>query len=62
MVEDLLVDFDPQGALSAGLGVVASDIPTVFDIMVKKSPRLKMIGVNRFDARPFACQHRPFGC
>lgn len=32
----LLVDFDPQGALSAGLGVVAHDIKTVYDLMVEK--------------------------
>ena len=30
----LLVDFDPQGALSAGLGVVANDIDTVYDLML----------------------------
>jgi len=32
----LVVDFDPQGALSAGLGVVAHDIKTIYDLMVKK--------------------------
>ncbi len=32
----LLVDFDPQGALSAGLGVVAHDIKTIYDLMVEK--------------------------
>lgn len=32
----LLVDFDPQGALSAGLGVVAHDIKTVYDLMIEK--------------------------
>jgi len=33
----LLVDFDPQGALSAGLGVVAHDIKTIYDLMVEKT-------------------------
>ena len=30
----LAVDFDPQGALSAGLGVAAHDFPTVYDLML----------------------------
>lgn len=30
----LLVDFDPQGALSAGLGVVAHEIKSIYDLMV----------------------------
>lgn len=29
----LLVDFDPQGALSAGLGIIAHDGLTIFDLM-----------------------------
>jgi len=33
----LLVDFDPQGALSAGLGVVAHDIKTIYDLMTDSS-------------------------
>jgi len=32
----LVVDFDPQGALSAGLGVVAHDIKTIYDLMIEK--------------------------
>ena len=32
----LLVDFDPQGALSAGLGVIAHDIKTIYELMVEK--------------------------
>jgi chromosome partitioning protein len=32
----LLVDFDPQGALSAGLGVQAHDVPTIYDLMLGK--------------------------
>ncbi|WP_187976582.1 ParA family protein [Mycetocola sp. JXN-3] len=30
----LAVDFDPQGALSAGLGVVAHDTPTIYDLLL----------------------------
>ncbi|MFT4234988.1 MAG: ParA family protein [Microbacterium sp.] len=30
----LVVDFDPQGALSAGLGVQVHDIPTVYDLLL----------------------------
>ncbi|MBB4070945.1 ParA family protein [Canibacter oris] len=30
----LAVDFDPQGALSAGLGVPAHDVPTIYDLML----------------------------
>jgi chromosome partitioning protein len=33
----LLVDFDPQGALSAGLGVNAHDALTVYDLMLDRS-------------------------
>jgi chromosome partitioning protein len=32
----LAVDFDPQGALSAGLGVPAHDVPTIYDLMLSK--------------------------
>lgn len=37
----LVVDFDPQGALSAGLGIVAHDIKTVYDVMVEKDLRIQ---------------------
>jgi chromosome partitioning protein len=30
----LAVDFDPQGALSAGLGIVAHEVPTIYDLML----------------------------
>lgn len=30
----LLVDFDPQGALSAGLGIVSHDVPTIYDLLL----------------------------
>lgn len=29
----LAVDFDPQGALSAGLGVTTHDVPTIYDLL-----------------------------
>ena len=37
----LAVDFDPQGALSAGLGVQTHDIPTIYDLLLdtKRDPR-----------------------
>ncbi len=37
----LAVDFDPQGALSAGLGVPAHDVATIYDLMLGhvKDPR-----------------------
>lgn len=36
----LAVDFDPQGALSAGLGIPTHDIPTVYDLLLdtKRDP------------------------
>jgi chromosome partitioning protein len=37
----LLVDFDPQGALSAGLGIVAHDIKTVYDLMFEKDLKVQ---------------------
>ncbi|MDA4894981.1 ParA family protein [Streptomyces sp. MS2A] len=30
----LAVDFDPQGALSAGLGIATHDIPTIYDLLL----------------------------
>ncbi|MTE23199.1 ParA family protein [Microbacterium excoecariae] len=30
----LAVDFDPQGALSAGLGIATHDVPTIYDLML----------------------------
>lgn len=30
----LMVDFDPQGALSAGLGVATHDTPTIYDLLI----------------------------
>ena len=36
----LAVDFDPQGALSAGLGIATHEIPTVYDLLLdaKRDP------------------------
>ena len=36
----LAVDFDPQGALSAGLGIQTHDVPTVYDLLLdtKRDP------------------------
>ena len=42
----LLVDFDPQGALSAGLGVVAHDIKTIYDLMVEKNLQVQDVIVS----------------
>ena len=37
----LAIDFDPQGALSAGLGVRNHDVPTIYDLLLSgsKDPR-----------------------
>jgi chromosome partitioning protein len=37
----LLVDFDPQGALSAGLGINTGDLPTVYDLMMNKDMKTR---------------------
>ena len=36
----LAVDFDPQGALSAGLGIATHDVPTIYDLLIdtKRDP------------------------
>jgi chromosome partitioning protein len=33
----LAVDFDPQGALSAGLGVATHDVPTIYDLLLSRA-------------------------
>ena len=52
----LVVDFDPQGALSAGLGVVAHDIKTIYDLMVEKDLKVQDVilptGVKNLDIIP----------
>ncbi len=37
----LAVDFDPQGALSAGLGIATHEIPTIYDLLLdgKRDPQ-----------------------
>jgi chromosome partitioning protein len=37
----LAIDFDPQGALSAGLGIATHEIPTIYDLLLdtKRDPR-----------------------
>lgn len=39
----LLVDFDPQGALSAGMGVKSHDVPTIYDAMVGKEKDVRQL-------------------
>jgi chromosome partitioning protein len=34
----LAVDFDPQGALSAGLGVHTHDVTTIYDLLMSRQP------------------------
>jgi chromosome partitioning protein len=52
----LVVDFDPQGALSAGLGVVAHDIKTIYDLMIEKDLNVEEVivqtGVKNLDVIP----------
>ncbi len=52
----LAVDFDPQGALSAGLGVPAHDVPTIYDLMLGKvkDPQevIQRTGVDGLDVIP----------
>ena len=44
----LAVDFDPQGALTAGLGVTAHDVPTIYDLMLghEKDPAAVIQGTD----------------
>ena len=52
----LAVDFDPQGALSAGLGIATHDVPTVYDLLLdtKRDPREVIIhsSVDGLDVLP----------
>ena len=52
----LVVDFDPQGALSAGLGIVAHDIKTIYDLLVEKYLKVQDVilptGVKNLDVIP----------
>jgi chromosome partitioning protein len=44
----LAIDFDPQGALSAGLGVAPHDIPTIYDLLLdtKRDPHEAIVQTN----------------
>ena len=37
----LLVDFDPQGALSAGMGIASHDVPTIYDAMIGREKDIR---------------------
>jgi chromosome partitioning protein len=39
----LLVDFDPQGALSAGMAVKSHDVPTIYDAMIGREKDIRQI-------------------
>ena len=44
----LVIDFDPQGALSAGLGVPTHDVPTIYDLLIGtvKNPAEAIVHTN----------------
>ncbi|WP_314648116.1 ParA family protein [uncultured Microbacterium sp.] len=52
----LAVDFDPQGALSAGLGIQTHDVPTIYDLLLdtKRDAREAIVhsGVDGLDVIP----------
>ena len=52
----LAVDFDPQGALSAGLGIQTHDVPTVYDLLLdtKRDAHEAIVpsGVDGLDVMP----------
>ena len=37
----LLVDFDPQGAMSAGMGIKSHDVPTIYDLMIGREKDIR---------------------
>jgi chromosome partitioning protein len=37
----LAIDFDPQGALSAGLGVQTHDVPTIYDLLIGREKDIR---------------------
>ena len=39
----LLVDFDPQGALSAGMAVKSHDVPTIYDAMIGREKDIRQL-------------------
>jgi chromosome partitioning protein len=52
----LAVDFDPQGALSAGLGVPTHDVPTIYDLLLSRNvtpaDAIQSTGVENLDVIP----------
>jgi chromosome partitioning protein len=42
----LAVDFDPQGALSAGLGVQTHDVPTIYDLLIGREKDIRNVIVH----------------
>jgi chromosome partitioning protein len=52
----LAIDFDPQGALSAGLGVPTHDVPTIYDLLLSRQldPHdvIQSTGVDNLDVIP----------
>ena len=52
----LAVDFDPQGALSAGLGVQTHDVPTIYDLLLSRgiapADAIQPTGVENLDVIP----------
>ena len=52
----LAIDFDPQGALSAGLGIQTHDVPTIYDLLLdtKRDPHEVIVetGVEGLDVLP----------
>ncbi len=57
----LAIDFDPQGALSAGLGVPTHDVTTIYDLLLGtvKDTASVILPTERSRARRAARQHRP---
>ncbi|HEU5222906.1 MAG TPA: ParA family protein [Candidatus Lumbricidophila sp.] len=52
----LAIDFDPQGALSAGLGVQTHDVPTIYELLLARQPdpasAIQKTGVPGLDVIP----------
>ncbi|GGR37451.1 MULTISPECIES: ParA family protein [Agromyces] len=52
----LAIDFDPQGALSAGLGVQTHDVPTIYDLLLSRgiepADAIQHTAVANFDVIP----------
>ena len=60
----LLVDFDPQGSLSVGLGLNPHEMEqTIYNLLMERDVTLGdvIVPTQRRRARPAAVQHRPVG-